>query len=174
MAASVAANTAAAHPSMGARIVAAWPAVALLLVVEMLSRARPTPDPLATTECNGRASDNLAHVAGDGTNAESIADSTPPHREAGQVRDDEVQSSRTIVPTPRPKDRAGQKASAVQRVRAERPNASLADIAKAVGVSERHVRRLLRSQSANDRMGPPASGGNSGAKHFGSHNPDTP
>lgn len=37
--ASVAANIAAAHPSAGARIVAAWPAVALLLVVEMLARA---------------------------------------------------------------------------------------------------------------------------------------
>jgi hypothetical protein len=36
--ASVAANIAAAHPSVGARIVAAWPALALLLVVEMLSR----------------------------------------------------------------------------------------------------------------------------------------
>jgi thiol-disulfide isomerase/thioredoxin len=37
--ASVAANIAAAHPSLGARIVAAWPALALLLVVEMLSRS---------------------------------------------------------------------------------------------------------------------------------------
>ncbi|GAA1755980.1 DUF2637 domain-containing protein [Luedemannella helvata] len=36
--ASVAANVAAAEPSVGARIVAAWPAVALLLTVELLSR----------------------------------------------------------------------------------------------------------------------------------------
>ncbi|WP_434743836.1 DUF2637 domain-containing protein [Micromonospora sp. SH-82] len=41
VAASVAANIAAAEPSLGARIVAAWPAVALLLVVEMLTRAQP-------------------------------------------------------------------------------------------------------------------------------------
>jgi hypothetical protein len=40
--ASVAANIAAAHPSVGARVVAAWPAVALLLVVEMLARP-PVP-----------------------------------------------------------------------------------------------------------------------------------
>ncbi|WP_213456592.1 DUF2637 domain-containing protein [Rhizomonospora bruguierae] len=40
--ASVAANIAAAHSSIGARIVAAWPAVALLLVVEMLARP-PVP-----------------------------------------------------------------------------------------------------------------------------------
>lgn len=36
--ASVAANVAHAEPTVGARIVAAWPAVALLLVVELLSR----------------------------------------------------------------------------------------------------------------------------------------
>jgi hypothetical protein len=40
--ASIAANIAAAHPSTGARIVDAWPAVALLLVVEMLARP-PAP-----------------------------------------------------------------------------------------------------------------------------------
>jgi len=37
--ASIAANVTAAHPSVGARIVAGWPALALLLVVEMLSRS---------------------------------------------------------------------------------------------------------------------------------------
>jgi hypothetical protein len=42
MVASIAANIAAAHPSIGARIVDAWPALALLLVVEMLARP-PAP-----------------------------------------------------------------------------------------------------------------------------------
>lgn len=37
--ASVGANVAAAQPTIGARIVAAWPALALLLTVELLSRA---------------------------------------------------------------------------------------------------------------------------------------
>ena len=37
--ASVGANIAAAHADLGARIVAGWPALALLLVVEMLSRS---------------------------------------------------------------------------------------------------------------------------------------
>jgi hypothetical protein len=40
----VAANVCAAHPSLGARIVAAWPALALLLVVEMLSRSGRTAE----------------------------------------------------------------------------------------------------------------------------------
>jgi hypothetical protein len=51
--ASMAANIAAAQPSLGARVVAAWPAVALLLVVEMLSRtrrARPDTSAAADTE----------------------------------------------------------------------------------------------------------------------------
>ena len=44
--ASVAANITAAQPTLGARIVVAWPAVALLLVVEILSRARrPSAEP---------------------------------------------------------------------------------------------------------------------------------
>jgi hypothetical protein len=42
--ASVAANIAAAHPSIGGRLVAAWPAVALLLVVEMLAHHSPAPE----------------------------------------------------------------------------------------------------------------------------------
>jgi hypothetical protein len=39
MFASIAANVVGAHPNLGARIVAGWPALALLLVVEMLSRS---------------------------------------------------------------------------------------------------------------------------------------
>ena len=53
--ASVAANIAAAHPSVGARIVDAWPAVALLLVVEML--ARPPASAAVELPATGRAAD---------------------------------------------------------------------------------------------------------------------
>src|SRR6187551_3297403 len=42
--ASIAANIAAAHPSIGARIIDAWPALALLLVVEMLARPPAAAD----------------------------------------------------------------------------------------------------------------------------------
>jgi Protein of unknown function (DUF2637) len=54
VAASIAANIAAAQPTWGARVVAAWPALALLLVVELLSRSgrahpamTPAAEPLA-------------------------------------------------------------------------------------------------------------------------------
>lgn len=53
VAASIAANIAAAHPSPGARIVGAWPAIALLLVVEML--ARPTTPEVPAAEPDRRA-----------------------------------------------------------------------------------------------------------------------
>jgi Protein of unknown function (DUF2637) len=52
VAASVAANVAAAAPTAGARIVAGWPALALLLVVEILSRSGrkiEKPEMLATS-----------------------------------------------------------------------------------------------------------------------------
>src|SRR3954454_24624453 len=47
VAASVAANIAAAHPALGARVIAAWPALALLLVVERLARPPAATAPAA-------------------------------------------------------------------------------------------------------------------------------
>jgi Protein of unknown function (DUF2637) len=40
--ASIAANVSAAHPSTGGRLIAAWPAVALFLIVDMLIHLHPT------------------------------------------------------------------------------------------------------------------------------------
>jgi hypothetical protein len=51
--ASIAANIAAAHPSIGARIIDAWPALALLLVVEMLAR----PPAAADTQTQHRSTE---------------------------------------------------------------------------------------------------------------------
>ena len=53
--ASIAANIAAAHPSIGARIIDAWPALALLLVVEMLAR----PPAAADTQTQHRSTEQL-------------------------------------------------------------------------------------------------------------------
>lgn len=50
--ASIAANIAAAHPTIGARIVDAWPALALLLVVEMLARPPATAATESATSTN--------------------------------------------------------------------------------------------------------------------------
>jgi hypothetical protein len=57
--ASIAANIAAAHPNAGARIIDAWPALALLLVVEMLARPPATAHPRTST---GSAAPLAAHA----------------------------------------------------------------------------------------------------------------
>lgn len=139
VAASVAANIAAAHPSVGARIVAAWPALAMLLVVEILSRTRtagPRPAPSADST-DGALPDAPATTAADTASPASTAaaDRTP--------SSDGVRRPRTGQ-SERPR-RTGGTTDIVLRLRAEDPHASPADIAAQVGVSERHVRRVLTS-----------------------------
>jgi hypothetical protein len=143
--ASVAANIAAARSNPGARIVAAWPALALLLVVEMLSRARRIPalavsaadvdkqSGLAPTDTPGGTS-----AAPDPAPQPGPATSMPPTAQTSDV------PRRSGTPDYR-RHRGGRKSEAVSRMRAERPDASMADIAKQAGVTERHVRRLLMS-----------------------------
>ena len=63
VAASLAANVAAAHPTIGARIVAAWPAVALLLVVEMLARPPAATAGVPPTPAVGRETPPAAVAA---------------------------------------------------------------------------------------------------------------
>jgi hypothetical protein len=155
--ASVAANIAAAQPDLGARIVAAWPAVALLLVVEMLAR-------------NGRAwvgeaafpADRIRSASGDSSPAalamvhpDNPADVAPDRTTAVESKDgSDSRLWRPHTPnvsdldsqTPRsPRHRTSGTAAAVAKVHAERPDATAADIAHEVGVTERHVRRLMTS-----------------------------
>lgn len=128
VAASVAANIAAAEPTAGARIVAAWPAVALLLVVEMLARARraPAPPPLGAPQTTADVSQNAP----------------VPHR------DEAEQSSPS---TPARRRSAADTALAIASMQVERPNATRRDIAEALGLSERHVRRLMADPLADSR-----------------------
>ena len=72
MVASIAANIAAAYPSIGARIVDAWPALALLLVVEML--ARP---PASATE--------VPPVPATGSQLRAARPAQPPHLPVGAL-----------------------------------------------------------------------------------------
>jgi hypothetical protein len=145
--ASVAANITAAQATFGARIVAAWPAIALLLVVEMLSRVRRTP--AAPTEDVG--ADPLDIVTGTAAPADSGPRSEPATASPA-VRTRKM---------PRASGRSGQRrrgrgdtSEAVLKVRAERPDASTADIAAHLGVTERHVRRLLGSGKKNPPLDP--------------------
>ncbi|BCB80883.1 hypothetical protein GCM10022251_79860 [Phytohabitans flavus] len=141
VAASVAANIAAAHPSAGARIVAAWPAIALLLVVEILSRAR-RPDTAHQADAGladaDRPDTHLTPPAESGALLGEAAHLAPGQRQQGLP----AQGSARVRPG------VTRTAEVVARIRAERPNATFADIAAEARVSERHVRRLLRSDSS--------------------------
>ncbi|GAA4714797.1 DUF2637 domain-containing protein [Phytohabitans rumicis] len=143
--ASVAANIAAAQPTLGARIVAAWPAIALLLVVEMLSRVRRTSTPHAEAVGLPAGADPL-DVAAD---AVAHANAGTPPEPAGTSP--AVRTRKTSGASEH-RRRTGRNASeAALKVREERPDASTADIAAHLGVTERHVRRLLRTDRKSPR-----------------------
>ncbi len=137
--ASVAANIAAAQPQIGARVVAAWPAVALLLVVEMLARSP-------------------AAAAAEPATAGAVHQ--PPHRRHGHE---------LPVPPPEVTDdsaaavagRAGARTRAVGRRRptaetrreaetllAAEPELTRAELAARLGVSTRRLREVLASDHA--------------------------
>ncbi|AYF30494.1 hypothetical protein CSH63_24205 [Micromonospora tulbaghiae] len=165
VAASVAANIAAAAPSPGARIVAAWPAVALLLVVEMLSRSHPaarnnhrTPDAVCLNQAQPFP-DAPATPPDPHPLDISVAEAGEAHR--AEVADGPATSQVPGPPqrrTPRRKRTTGRHertADVVARLRTERPRASLAELALAAGVSERHVRRLIAGEP--EEAGPRAA-----------------
>ncbi|TDC30862.1 DUF2637 domain-containing protein [Micromonospora sp. 15K316] len=166
VAASVAANIAAAEPSLGARIVAAWPAVALLLVVEMLTRAQPVSrDSQGGTRAAYSQREPRASGAAPVPSKSRQTDLLPP---VGNARAGAVGGSATRqVPGSAPQRTGRRKRTAergqrtvdvVARLRAERPQASLPELASAAGVSERHVRRLVvaaKAGEAEDEAGRP-------------------
>ncbi|WP_435123342.1 DUF2637 domain-containing protein [Micromonospora tulbaghiae] len=163
VAASVAANIAAAEPSLGARIVAAWPAVALLLVVEMLTRAQPAPhhervrsdDPDQIQR--GLPASTVRTGLGKSRRSASAGVEPPGVGKPSLVADD-LAAKRTSKPlsrhNKRPTTASGRTvgrrrgaAEVIARLRAEHPQASLAEVASAAGVSQRHARRLMRGVS---------------------------
>jgi hypothetical protein len=144
VAASVAANIAAARPTVGARIVAAWPALAMLLVVEILSRSRPPERPAAavsTMQDAPQPVDSLPRPTS------GVDDPTDQRTEQRGARTSRHATSRRRADEPgRPRRTAAQTGEAVHRLRTVRPDATPADIATEIGVSERHVRRLLATE----------------------------
>lgn len=132
--ASVAANVAAAHPTIGARIVAAWPALALLLTVELLTRA-------------GKALKTAAAVAElvDEQPPAPVAvapDVAAPDVEPAGERQTPLPERRTVVQrTPKRQPSAADRIAAAV---ARSPRASDATIASKLGLSEATVKRHRR------------------------------
>ncbi|WBC17577.1 DUF2637 domain-containing protein [Micromonospora sp. WMMA1998] len=134
--ASLAANVASAAPSAGARVVAAVPAVALLLAVEVLSRV-------------GRPADEVAEVA-DLTPERVVAEVTPapvavsPALAVAAARPSPARVVAQVTPsardkaTPRP---SRQSSADAIRDAAAKPGATPASVAAALGVSVRTAQR---------------------------------
>ncbi|GAA1821579.1 hypothetical protein GCM10009682_47240 [Luedemannella flava] len=125
VAASLAANVAHAQDTLGARIVSAWPAVALLLVVEILSRA-------------GKRITQTAEVIETVTVTASDAPTAQPAIAPAQQE---------VKPAPAKRATPKRQPSAADRVAAavaRSPHASDATIAGRTGLSEATVKRHRR------------------------------
>jgi Protein of unknown function (DUF2637) len=157
VAASIAANIAAAQPTWGARIVAAWPALALLLVVEMLSRsgrahpamtlaAEPAAEPpLASEQVAAHVPEPLRPPLSDPevpaevpapTSADvpaTVPAAVPPQRNNGSPQ---IGSRRPAALT---------RQLAADILEAE-PGITRKEIATRLGVSTRRLREVLASQ----------------------------
>ena len=167
--ASLAANVAAAQPNLGARIVAGWPALALLLTVELLSRRGRRADgdsgPQVTLERAGSARPGDATPAVDMTPApvevRAPVDDTPatgvtPAPDAPPARVDATPAVTKRVTRPRPKSLTS--AEKVARAAAKLPGATVAQIAAKAGVSESTARRYLASPTGPQPAETPVNG----------------
>jgi len=157
VAASIAANIAAAQPTWGARVVAAWPALALLLVVEMLSRSGRA-HPAKTPAAEPAAEPTLA--------PEQAAAQVPEHHRpplpAPEVPADVPVPASADVPATVPAAVPPQRNNGSPRIGSRRPAAvtrqlaadildaepgiTRKDIAARLGVSTRRLREVLASQ----------------------------
>jgi hypothetical protein len=126
--ASVAANVLAAHDDLTARIISAWPAVALLLVVEVISRSAAAPvDQQATAPADPgqpapetTALDPTNVPSADGESVQ-VAQDSDPGQQLGQPRSGNV--------------------AIVEAAHAANPKASHAELARLTGLSPATIKR---------------------------------
>jgi hypothetical protein len=135
--ASIAANIAAAHPSIGARIIDAWPALALLLVVEMLAR----PPAAADTQTQHRSTEQLpAEVVG----TVSSAAAEPTQAATTQAATSAAGASPTEVPgsaqVPAEDAASPARQAAVVHCRQDSDRKTVSRDAAAVAGPDRHLR----------------------------------
>jgi hypothetical protein len=171
--ASIAANIAAAHPTAGARVVAAWPALALLLVVEML--ARPTRRAGRSGAISTVTDEVTSGITSGPVDAQPAGCALPgvpakPAKAANRKSTGRPERPRTVKtaappaarPEPEP-DRESPNSSPRQRARrpaaetrqlatailAEQPHLSRAQVAAQLGVSRQWLYELLATPEAD-------------------------
>jgi len=155
VAASIAANIAAAHPQPGARLVAAWPALALLLVVEMLARpARrtgttqpaPTSSPIVATQAPPDAHHGDAHTPMSVTDRPRSTRSAPPSWPAATTATaiEAARPANTGTPQPaRQRRPAALTRQLAESILAGEPHLTRTELAARVGISRRRLRQVL-------------------------------
>ncbi|MGW3606888.1 hypothetical protein [Micromonospora sp. NPDC005161] len=129
--ASIVANVLAAPDNLVARVISAWPALALLLVVEMLTGGRPAGTPADS----GKEVEESPTSAPEAPGRVIAAPTSQPRADHRQGR-----------PVKTPPAGNGTRPSAAARVLAARaadPTATVADIARRAGVADRTARRHL-------------------------------
>ncbi|MET8832452.1 DUF2637 domain-containing protein [Micromonospora sp. NPDC004540] len=138
VAASLAANVMAAAPDATARVVSAWPAVALLLTVEVLARAGRAPVATPTPAPAARA-DVSPPVPAPSLVASTVADNG--RADVGRAAD--VTPSPVATPRPKATPRPPSRQSAADAIRsaARDAGATPATVAAALGVSVRTCQR---------------------------------
>lgn len=130
--ASVAANVAAAEGTWGARIVAAWPAVALLLTVELLSRAgRPVKGVHAVD------------TPGESPEASQVAAPVPAEVPAAVLPAERAAPRRRRGPAKAPRRPVAQTRALAERIAQEHPDMPRAEVAERLGISDRRLREVL-------------------------------
>jgi hypothetical protein len=135
VAASVGANVAAAHPSVGARIVAGWPALALLLVVEMLTRSGKTE----VAEVPEPPEPEVPAVPESETPAASSSWATTSEPEVPAS----VTKPRRRTAGPRTRWSTHELAAAAVELMRQKPEMKRAEVAAQLGVGDRRLRQVL-------------------------------
>jgi hypothetical protein len=145
LSASIAANVAAAQPTLGGRLIAAWPAVALLLIVEMLVFTRPEAEPRLTGERPPDVRPVERTPAAEASAVSPGADSTsevPPKFQAEPHRNDRPEPHRTTGTTRRRRPTSHTRRLAAEIIAAE-PDVTRDEIAARIGISSRRLRTVL-------------------------------
>jgi hypothetical protein len=161
--ASVAANVTAAHPTTGGRLIAAWPALALFLIVEMFTHTQPATTPATGQTHGGTSSDTANATAGEvpaepdpaedppGTDRREVPhpppEQPPTDRNNGHVpprRNRTVTSKATRRPTQETRRLADE-------IMAAEPRLTRAQVADRIGISPRRLRSVLTTTAAHTR-----------------------